>query len=987
MLDQYNKNYKYNDILIPIKSNLSFYEEFLITIKEYFTNNIIFFILCVISRLIPIISFSCDYSSIFAHSNNSKIFINILKKLTLYHFFDNFHISYKEYIIINLLIYFSFFIRFVIYYKLINKMKNFKSTNKWPLTNKFRIISDHIVFLLFPYILEFISFSYYIFFFPNKFIININNKDRTFFFAIMAINTFLIICYNQINYMHIFCSNKIFTMTIFETYSKSKDGKNAKNKHIISFKCSNFIFYIFIFIQNIHLIFPIENYINENKYKIIFKAVLNIILLLIILIIFLNRMYDYKYTNFINTLIYMLLLFSFYSIIFDFIIFISKYKINNKLVEIIYLLIKLFISYITYSLYILKTKKYLQLKIIDILFQDKISRKEDYLINSFYYLNEIMLRIKEDNDKISAYLLIDFFSSHINNCFKAECKCKLLENLLKESMFNKKDIKNLQKCIKKILNILNYFFESTFIEYDFCDKYELAILLSEHYCHLKNNSIMSFSIINTLIQKHKNKLTKYEMVVLYELSRKYIYYILANIKRKIDYEIYNNKKELLIKKQREEYFRNYFYNLKISYKAKKLMFNYINNLIEILKYKNIFEESIIFQLDENNENIISVKFDFFNRISDENNNKLNDNNKAYLYNIINLLKNEKIYYENINFSIDKFEIIKDMPIFIIFKFYLFYDIIEGGNIPKDISIKLGSLIKDKINLNKNYITKDEYAILKRIYSIQNNENNSKYFSIFEFKKEVRTKYFNEACALKLGYKQKDIINKKIESLMPREFYESHQNMIKHALIGGQSKYFSHYNVFFDSSLTILYPIKFESSVIFNISKYLEIIAESTFIKENGYKFMLNYNLELMAHSKNFEEDYYLNKKILKMHDIKIIDIFKISSRKLQKRFQNTYTKINYQNIMKQFKTEEYIIPQLYSTLRQNTGKMSSNNFQIYKNNILYNILNNNNENENPYETIFVEQNDEKKRFVNNEEKIKLIDNLFINPIQIIFHDK
>ena len=115
---------------------------------------------------------------------------------------------------------------------------------------------------------------------------------------------------------------------------------------------------------------------------------------------------------------------------------------------------------------------------------------------------------------------------------------------------------------------------------------------------------------------------------------------------------------------------------------------------------------------------------------------------------------------------------------------------------------------------------------------------------------------------KIGYKQKDIINKKIDRLMPKEFYESHQNLMKQKMIAEQSGYFSVNNVLFDSNSNILFSIKFEALVVFSLSKNLEIISESSFIIEYEYKFMLNNNFELLAHSKNFEEEYSLNKKIL-----------------------------------------------------------------------------------------------------------------------------
>ena len=982
MSNSFNKEKKYYDILNLIRKNVSHLEPFLIIIKENFTNNIFYYFLCVIFRFSHILLFACDYSSVFLKSNNTQIVSNFLRKLTIYNILVYFQISYKAYVIINFFFYISFLIRTMLYFNLVNNIKQYKFTKKWPAPNKYRIITDHIVFLLFPYILEFISFPYYFVIFPEKSIIKLNNENKKYLILIMVLNAILIILYNKINMLYIYCTNKKFGITFNESVLRKNNSKKFKYNNIVAYRCSNFILFLYYFFQNLVLIIPLENNFNKFKHKIIFKAILNIIILLIILIIFFSRIYEYKYINFINNLINILLLFIFYTIVFDFIIFISKYKINNKLFEIIYIFIKFFFSYITYNLYVLRNKKYLESKIINILFQEKISDREDYIINSFYYFNEIMIKIRENNDIELIYILIGFLSNHINNCFKSECNCKILENVIKDSKFNLKDVKKIKNFITKLLNILNYLFESAFIEYEYYDKYELVILLSEHFCHLKKNSTMAFSIINTFFQKQKDNINEYDKIVLYELSLKYIYYMMIRIKDDIEVEIYNNKKEILINNQRVDYFKSFFNNLKLSYQVKKFIFNYIDNLIQILKYKNIFEESISFHYDENNENIISAKYDFLNKISNIEN-KQNEN-KTNLYYIINLLQKEKLYYYNLNHSIDEFEIIKDMPIFIIFKFYLFYDIIEGRKIPDNIANKLYSLVEKKINLNNNCITKEEYVLLKNKYNEQNNEKDSKYFSIFEYKKELRTKYFSEALALKLGYKQKDIINKKIDRLMPKEFYESHQNLMKQKMIAEQSGYFSVNNVLFDSNSNILFSIKFEALVVFSLSKNLEIISESSFIIEYEYKFMLNNNFELLAHSKNFEEEYSLNKKILQMYDIKLLDVLKITPLKLQKKFASIYKKINNQNIMRKMKIEEYLIPQLYSISDyKNNGNINSNNLNILKKNFISHMLNN--EDDNINEGVY-EEKDEKAKLINKEKMTKLIDYLVGNQINIIFHD-
>ena len=168
------RQYNYYDILNRIKKDFLIGEPLFLIIKDNFTNNVFYYFFCVIFRFSHILLFSCDYSSIFKNSNNSQIILKILKKLTLYNTIEFFQISYKTYIIINFLLYFFFLIRLIIYILLVRDISLYKFPKKWPLQNKFRIITDHIIFLFFPYILEFIVFPYYMVIFPDKSIIKLS---------------------------------------------------------------------------------------------------------------------------------------------------------------------------------------------------------------------------------------------------------------------------------------------------------------------------------------------------------------------------------------------------------------------------------------------------------------------------------------------------------------------------------------------------------------------------------------------------------------------------------------------------------------------------------------------------------------------------------------------------------------------------------------------------------------------------------------------
>ena len=696
----YDKKYIYFNLFNRIQKKYSSYEGLLIMKNQYFTNNIFYYFLSLFFRFIHLIIFCGDYYNALNESNMP--FKQYIKIFTCYKLLQQFHITFRIYVILDLIIIIFFIIRIIIIIYTFKRFNNYKYSNKWPLPNNLQIILDHLLIILFPFINEYLSFIYYLYFCPNNFIFKSEISNKIGLILIGILNAILIIENNIENFFNIICSNKIFTTTIFEIYSNLKLN-SIKNNKPITYKFQNLIIIIVIFLQNFVLILNLENFLNFY-YKIIFKAIISIALLLNIFFIFFIQINQFNYSNFINTSFNIIILFCFYSIIIDFIIFMSDYKIRKILYEIIYILFKLILSYITFLSFTIKTNSFLESKITKILFEDKTIKNEKYFINTFYYLHQIMIKIKRDNNMNYALILINILNRHINKCNKTICNCKLFENFIKIKDNNRINTIRVKKYLPELLIILNYLFELSFIDFDIYKSYYLSILLAEHFCHLKNNSTMAFSLITTFITKQKNKLNKFQLIFLYELSQKYIYHIIAKVVYDINLDNNKNNEELIINKKRFGFSR-YYIILNIIYKVKKLMSNYICNEIKILKYKYIFEDLLSFKQD-NNENIISIEINFFNETTQIDNlysinNNMRDKNKkikkhSNLFNIIYLLKNEHLFYENIINSINELSIMEEIPIFILFKFFLFFDFFEGGAFPEQIRNILYKLSGKKI---------------------------------------------------------------------------------------------------------------------------------------------------------------------------------------------------------------------------------------------------------------------------------------------------
>ena len=1008
---------KYDIILNRIQKNGSNKEGFLLIIKQYLTNNIVYYIIYVLLRFIPLIILTGNYHETFMNSD-SPGFISAsdskwVRNITIHKLINLMKIGESTYICISLLLFVLFIIRLILYLLISNGLKNNEINNKWPIPTKYQIVMDHIVFLFFPYIIEFLSFIYFIIFTPNKFVIkqNPNNNNKELLIIILITNTLLIIGYNVINYIYFICSNKVYMITWYEAYEAINKEKYEIINKSIKYKYSKTIIYVIFLFQNFVLFQNIELYIN-NKY--IFKIVITCTIIFIFIVSFFMALHNYNYSNLINIIVDILIFYCFYSIILDYFVYLfDNHLIINSITEIIYILVKILISFLSYiSLKEKMKRKYLKNNINEVLFEEKNKKKdESTLINCLLYLNEIMIKIKEKNEVKSAYLLISFFTEHINNCHKVFCNCHILQIFLQKDSNEYKvkpgdkggildDSKN---HIKDLLYILNYLYESIFVEYDYYNKYYLSILLSEHFCHLRNNPTMAFSIITTLIMKKKEKLKVEQLIVLYELSQKYIYFILAERKNKLEKEINKNNKvmDLIIIQQKNEYFKKYFNTLNLAYKVKKIIFNYIDNEIKILKNKNLFEEAIEFKFDENEE-ISRVYIKFFKeesilkknytekemkKIKKLNSNILSCYENNNLFYIVSLLKNEQYDYNKIVNSIETIEIYKGIPVILIFKYYLFFDLFEGGKVPPNISNKLNMAFSNFNGLYSNNITSTTYTLLIKKLKNQNYLKNSKYYTIFQYKKEFRIKYFNETFALMLGYKQKDIINEKIDVLMPKEVCKSHQNMIKRLLIYEQLNYINPEKGFvFDSKGTIIYTIKVEGIMVYELSRYLMFISEISFFPDNEYRFMLDNNFGLLAHSKNFENEYSLNYNIFQNFNLKIIDIFKIKPSKLYNQFSEVLKDIHYQKYIRQAKVEEYFIPQLFVPQGdKNIGIMNPNYFNSIKNTILSKMTGKNKENNNNLIENKNDKEDEIDKLINNEKSQKVINDFFVNSGKIIFH--
>ncbi len=116
-----------------------------------------------------------------------------------------------------------------------------------------------------------------------------------------------------------------------------------------------------------------------------------------------------------------------------------------------------------------------------------------------------MFLIKENELIESAHALFQLLINIQKIAIKLICNCKFFDAFEgKKYNNNESNDDGPEVFLTEFLTILNYLFESDFVEKNFYNNYELTIILAEHFCHLKDkpNNVFFF---NNFINFKKKK--------------------------------------------------------------------------------------------------------------------------------------------------------------------------------------------------------------------------------------------------------------------------------------------------------------------------------------------------------------------------------------------------------------------------------------------------------------------------------------------------
>ena len=307
---------------------------------------------------------------------------------------------------------------------------------------------DHIVFILYPFLLEFLSFSFYILILPNKFIIK-KTLSTLLNIVICILNVILIVSYNINGIIYMTCVNRPLT-----------DKRTP-----IKYRYSDKKFYLLFLLQNFVIFECLTLYMNGTA--LIFRIIIALFFTGIFVGLFFTSLYTFNYPTLLNNFVDIMAIFCFYSIIVEVILYFIKYEITDNGSLFFLTLIKV-ITAVCFQ-YMTNT--------LNINFLLKYAKSELFKINK-----EIEDKKNSKGDASSQNLLNIIFL-HQAECHQMNCKCKIIQIIPYGEHYEKNFIPNL-------IERSSFLVESAFVQIDYSNDYDLTLLLCEHYCYFNCISIM-----------------------------------------------------------------------------------------------------------------------------------------------------------------------------------------------------------------------------------------------------------------------------------------------------------------------------------------------------------------------------------------------------------------------------------------------------------------------------------------------------------------
>ena len=856
--------------LYLVNKNIPVFSQILLLFSYSISKNPIYVSLFIFPKFIPILIISSNFSLKTSIDYKNNYFItNELRKFTVFNVFNNVSATYYFIIGLILLIFELPFIINILWYIYVIKKNNEK--RKRIELSQYSKIMFYINSLFYQHILEFLSFTF-LFLIKHKLSLpedgvfedykkfKIIEKDENVSIILLiflyVINTFFFIVFLLFGfYSHVIINR------IFKSHKQTLNIRHTKN------------FYIFIWFNILACLHYYEIFLKEKE-RITFKIFINLLILISLFYKYIINVMTYENHNLFSFFIKYVMLYIFESIVLNSFIGLSKFKLTKP--ECISLFfINILITFIFYFfLMFIRQERFLRLA-GNYLFASLEINKLDKILEVYNFILDELIKIKQNKQK--ADKLIELYYYHKTICVNDDCKCKIIDS------FPRWNIEINDEYIKKFVLSIGFFMEEILTINELVKNFQHLIFLIDYFNFVKDNQMLSYSLLLTVINKYSRKLSiiewyeSYNLILIFKkfFDRKFI-------------ETYHIK-----------VFRTIYEDITDRLEFNKNLCKYSKTFIDLIEIKMNFENSLKIQCNSNEElykvqsslNKRDIILTIINKLLELCN--LNQKIQTNLIKTTKIKKNTEFYYI----------------------IYLFYNIFSD-KIPEEILNSFNYLSSSGESFKSMTIfelSKKFNYLIEKLFKTNSNKNHM----ILYFDNGLKIKYINSFLCSILNYKKEQLIGEDFGILFPISIREKHTKALLRNITICQN-FFMRKNAFlFDTSKHSISATIVGASMP-HFDKTLVIIIEIELTESNACYFILDRNFNAISISHSIEKKFFFNLDILKKTDVELIDIFNLNPHLIKKSLEKTL------DLVKKMKKEikendiEFFIDKLYSTNSNST---------------------------------------------------------------------
>ena len=644
-------------------------------------------------------------------------------------------------------------------------------------------------------------------------------------------------------------------------------------------------FYIYLIFENLSLLQALPYCLGGQAAK-IWNICFSLFIISVLILIYFISLKSFNYNNIINNVISFIGEFCFMSLITELILYFSKLTYTNYKQLISFTIIKIIMAL---CLYFLLDNIYGKLMIREVKRQlfNKDTNNYNFdkkLIGYILYLREIIM-----NDDPILIRAIRYFELHQQNCQNKYCSCKIIK-------FSKSEESDIDISLKNHKQQLIHFMDSILIQMDFNKSYDFSYVLSEHFYIFKNNYIMAYSILQTLLHNNHQNLSLTKTVYLYHTMEKYINAFIKSKLLKIDFSKDNQDQMDSFEENKENELKKYFNPILKIKKINKLIIQYSTKKNELIKYKQDFESTIRVDMDETDGEVHMVVSPILNQ--------------GFITKIIDYLRYESTQTKDLKKLLyDLKEFKKILSLEFLFKCFLFIDYFWNAQIPHELVDILYGFTTNK-NLYSTKISNKLYDILEKKY---NDENyTTKYYILLKYTKSLIISYISESLIRKLKLSKENIKNKDLSTLIIKDIVNPHNKAVNQFFMSKQHFVIINRKTYFFNNKRYLITNRFSSTFQIGINKNILIVGQLQIDEENKtVKFLANKNMEIISINQYFENKFNLSLPLIEEFRIEIKDLFDVSKKLLFKKFKKEIKQIKKIRQFIQLDPKEYILKNIF----------------------------------------------------------------------------